>query len=96
MVNIFDEMEKINPERNPVFTAIDRLKKPNDIRQFLKDYEAYLIANTNESISGREGEVARSNIGYVLGYYDEPVRKKWYSILDDVSHPIFGHSFGRV
>lgn len=38
--------------------------------------------------------VARSNLGYVFGYYDPEDRKKLYSLFI-VDHPIFGSGFGR-
>ena len=94
-MTLFEDMKKIDLERNPVFTAIERLEDESDIKQFLLDYEEYLIKNTNNTIRGRERDVARDNIGYILGYYDDKIQKKWYCILSNVSHPIFGPSFGR-
>ena len=92
---IFKEMQDKNPDRDPIFTAIDILKDPKEIKQFCNEYEEWMIDHGDESIKGREREVTRSNIGYVLGYYDGETMKLWYSVLPDVSHPIFGSGFGR-
>jgi hypothetical protein len=94
-MNLFEQMEAFDKKRNPVFTAIDKLKTPEDIQRFAKEYEEYLIANSNEEIKGKEREVARSNIGYILGYYSDETMKLWYANLPDVVHPVFGAGFGR-
>lgn len=94
-MNLFEQMQEFDKKRNPVFTAIDKLKRPNDIQRFAKEYEEYLIANSNEEIKGREREVARSNIGYILGYYSDETMRLWYANLPDVNHPVFGAGFGR-
>lgn len=39
-------------------------------------------------------EIARSNLGYIFDYCDETDRKKLYRLFQ-VSHPVFGSSFGR-
>jgi hypothetical protein len=94
-MTLFEQMEKKDPKRNPVFTAIDTLKDPEDIKTFVMEYEEYLIQNTNDSIRGRERETARSNVGYILGYYSKETRAFWYQNLPDVNHPVFGSGFGR-
>ena len=88
-------MQKFDTERNPVFTAIEKLKTPHDIQRFVKEYEDYLLKCGEPSIRGREVDVARSNVGYILGYYGDETRKLWYGCLDNVNHPIFGSGFGR-
>ena len=94
-MNLFEQMEAFDKKRNPVFTAIDKLKSPQDIQRFMREYEEWLVKNGDESIKGREREVARSNVGYILGYYDDATMKWWYSSLPDVNHPVFGAGFGR-
>jgi hypothetical protein len=94
-MSLFEQMQKVAPKRNPVFTAIEKLKDPTDIKQFMRDYEEWMLKNGDLSIRGREAEVARSNVGYILGYYDGATAKLWYGCLDNVSHPIFGETFGR-
>jgi hypothetical protein len=34
--------------------------------------------------------VAASNIGYVTGYYDDEVARRWFDAVPEVTHPIFG------
>jgi hypothetical protein len=92
---IYEQMKEKDPERDPLFTAIEVLKNPDDIRQFFKEYEEYMIKHSDASIKGREREVARSDVGYVLGYYCDETRKLWYGVLSEVGHPFFGHGFGR-
>lgn len=94
-MNLFEQMEAFDKKRNPVFTAIDKLKTPEDIQRFANEYEEYLVANSNKEIEGKEREVARSNIGYILGYYSDATAKLWYGSLPDVVHPVFGAGFGR-
>jgi hypothetical protein len=94
-MTLFEDMVNSDPKRNPVFTAIEKLKDPKDIKQFALEYEEYMIENSNDQTRGREREVARSNIGYILGYYSDDVMKRWYANLPDVSHPVFGAGFGR-
>jgi len=87
---MFKEMQDKNLKQNPVFTAIEMLTDPNDIKQFCREYEEWMIDNGDESIKGREREVVRNNIGYILGYCSDGTAKLWYSLLPDVNHPIFG------
>jgi len=94
-MNLFEQMQKVDPKRNPVFNAIDKLKEPKDIQQFVKEYEEWMLKNGDISIKGREAEVARSNVGYILGYYSDATAKLWYGCLDNVNHPVFGPGFGR-
>jgi len=39
-------------------------------------------------------QIARRNLGYIFGYTDAENREKLYKLFN-VSHPIFGASFGR-
>jgi hypothetical protein len=94
-MNLLEQMKEFDPKRNPAFTAIDKLKNPQDIQRFMREYEEWMVKNGDESIKGREVEVARSNIGYILGYYSDATAKLWYGSLPDVVHPVFGAGFGR-
>jgi len=93
-MNLVEDMRKIDSKRNPVFVAIDNLKNPDDIQRFASDYESWMVQN-DETVRGREHEIACSNIGYILGYYGDETQKLWYGNLPDVSHPVFGSGFGR-
>ncbi|MFA5103528.1 MAG: hypothetical protein WC525_10315 [Candidatus Thermoplasmatota archaeon] len=94
-MTLLEDMIQINPERNVVFTAIETLKRPEDIRRFMKEYEDWMLENGDVSTKGREVEVARQNVGYILGYFSPEAYKLWYGVLQEVSHPVFGHGFGR-
>jgi hypothetical protein len=93
-------------KRNPVFTAIETLKEPEEIKQFVKEYEEYMLTHCGRhpdhpedeqdlKTVGHEIEIARSNVGYILGYYSDGTARRWYSALPNISHPVFGHGFGR-
>jgi hypothetical protein len=94
-MTIISELIKKDPKRDFAFTAVEVIKDPTEIKAFLKEYEQWMLENGDKSVKGREIEVARSNIGYILGYYDDKTAKLWYSTLNEVSHPVFGYGFGR-
>ena len=37
-------------------------------------------------------KIAGENIGYILGYYENDKAKKWFDIIDLISHPFFGNN----
>lgn len=62
--------------------------------------ERFALMVADEEVHGTvEGltpeQRARTNLGYILGYYDHTTRQQWYAALPDVSHPVFGPGFGR-
>lgn len=87
--------EKGKPTIGGLLRGMLALDNPEDIRAFAKEYEQWLVANGDETIKGKEVETAKRNLGYIIGYCGEDDRKKLYAALSDVSHPIFGSSFGR-
>jgi len=91
---ILENLIKLNPKRNPLFTAIEELKKEDEIKQFYQEYIGYIKeeGDTDEVRKNAE-QVANSNIGYVLGYYSNKTSRKWNKILENVSHPIFGKNY---
>jgi len=91
-----EELSKKDPGRNMVFTAIETLKTSKDIKLFFDEYVQFLKDNGSEpKIREDARRVAESNIGYILGYYGGDEHALWYGVLQTVSHPIFGHDFGR-
>jgi len=88
---ILEDLIKINPKRNPLFTAIEELKQEYEIKQFYKEYISYIKkeGNTKEVRKNAEN-IANSNIGYALGYYSSKTSKRWNKLLENVKHPIFG------
>lgn len=87
--NLFEQMREIDPNRHAVFNAIDKLKTPEEMRQFLSDYAAQLKIEAEEDpkqIAGRE-------IGYALGYISKDVSKRWMEAVPEVRHPAFGEKY---
>ena len=93
---IIEQMRKIEPKRNFCFIAIERLKTKKEIRAFMNEYVEWM-RQEGETAHVRENaeSIAKSNVGYILGYYSDDVQSLWYGTLNDVSHPIFGSGFGR-
>ena len=85
-MNIVKKLQEMKPERNVVFTAIESLGSREEIKQFHQEYREYMVDE------GFTHEVADSNIGYVLGYYEKDTRNSWNELLDIV-HPIFGKTY---
>jgi hypothetical protein len=85
-----------NPTIEGLLSGMLALDTPDEIRVFARDYELWLVGNGDDTIKGKEIETARRNLGYIIGYCDAADRKKLYSALNDITHPIFGPSFGRV
>jgi len=87
-------IQKVNPKRNVLFTAIDEFPKyPDEIAMMQKFVEAYplWLKEHNPDWSMEEARrVANSNIGYGVGYYDRETADKWMSVSDSIAHPVFG------
>ena len=82
-MTLVDDMFKKRPDKNPVCTAIETLKTPEDVLRFQTDYRAYMVSE------GYTEEIADRNIGYLLGYYGEKEWDLWYGTLG-IDHPVFG------
>ena len=78
--SIFEKMESLGPERNPIFTAIEKLETDEDIKQFFSEYVT------------QHPDVAAQNVGYILGYYPSAIRTRWMTLLPEVYHPVFGRT----
>jgi hypothetical protein len=87
------KMLEINPKRDPIFTAIDKLKAKSEIKQFYSDlieyYKQLGFDRGNPETFGKSAEeLAAYNVGYILGYYSKYTMEIWYKILN-IGHPIF-------
>jgi hypothetical protein len=61
-----------------------------DLALKLKGRDLRLFVNRFKRVCKKHGGYAYSNIGYVIGYYnDTKTRKKLYKIFQ-TSHPVFG------
>jgi len=73
--------------REVYFDRIDKAETDDEVRQAYKD----MIDDSNGDV-----ELVNQNLGYILGYYNNvEMRDRWYRLLDNVVHPVFGRGFGR-
>lgn len=84
-------MVKFNPEDEVLRIAVE-ITNPAEAKQYLKDYIKYIQSEIDKAPE-RKGEnaeqIAKSNIGYFAGYYDNKVRER-VEELYSCAHPIFG------
>lgn len=93
MRTLVEKLQKERPNRNVLFTAIEKLTKPKDIKQFYGEYIEYLrTEGGDEETRNNPEKVANSNIGYALGYYSQETARRWMDLLESVSHPVFGRN----
>lgn len=78
MGEIFDEALHLIELGDPLLAA-----------EFIDDYGTYL-ESINPEMDGRN--VARQNLGYMAGYYDQETAQKVYEFFT-CAHPIFGTEF---
>ena len=94
-INVFNELlkEANDKGKNVVFIAIETLDDEEKIRRFYEDYVEYIeTSGATKDVRDRPREIALSNVGYLLGYFGDKIRKRWLSCLPDLSHPIFGRT----
>lgn len=92
-------MTKFNPENKEALTYGEclgpamNITDPEDAKQYLEEYISFIqkyINNVPESDKRmRAEEVAKSNLGYYAGYYDNETRYRVEKLFM-CSHPIFG------
>lgn len=69
----------------------------DDAKQYLQSYVEYLIPHIIEKYTDADDEfiyieslnIAKQNLGYYAGYYDNETRKR-VETLFECSHPVFG------
>ncbi|MEK7617256.1 MAG: hypothetical protein AAB414_04320 [Patescibacteria group bacterium] len=89
--SILQRLQKLDPERNVAFTAVEQLKDPQEMQQFMDEYAKWLGENSDdEEIKRNPFQVAGSNVGYIVGYYDKATADRWFQAIEGLSHPIFG------
>lgn len=84
-MRIIDKLQRLNPARNVAFIAIETLVEPQEVRQFFNEY----VEVFREKYGDQAEAVAQSNIGYIVGYYNEETANRWRDITG-ATHPIFG------
>ena len=84
-------MVKFDARKNILPIAME-ITDPEEARLYLKGYIKYIQKAINKDPS-RKGEnaesIAKRNIGYFAGYYDNKVRER-VERLYNCAHPIFG------
>lgn len=97
-MGLIEKLKEEKPGRNYVFTAIETLTDPQEIKQFYSEYIVELKKETKAPCDPKDDPktVANSNIGYIVGYYDKATADRWMKTLSDVSHPIFGRDIFSV
>lgn len=95
-MTLVEDMFKAEPKRNPIFTAVEKLETPEEIKTFYADLiEWYRNQGWDEYNPDTNGktpeELAAHNVGYILGYYNSADQDLWYDTLQ-IGHPFFGRS----
>lgn len=82
--------EPADTMREIISIVLDIARRENEMEaaEFLDDYGTF-IERQSGSEDGRD--VARSNIGYMMGYYGDEDRKVVYDLFE-CAHPIFGRT----
>lgn len=89
--SILQRLKEKNPDRNIVFTAIEELQDPDEIRMFMDEYIHYVADNTEDEQAHQDkGKIAGRSVGYALGFYDKPTANRWFSAIKGLEHPVFG------
>ena len=90
---ILERLEIIQPGRNIVFTAVETIKDEAEMADFFVDYVGWLSEHGNtQEIRDNAKKIAGENVGYILGYYDKETAKRWHSIIELITHPVFGRN----
>lgn len=95
-MTLVEDMFKIKPKRNPIFTAVENLETPEKVKEFYADliqwYKEQGWDKNNPDTNGKSPEeLAVHNVGYILGYYNRADQDLWYGTLQ-IGHPFFGRS----
>jgi hypothetical protein len=84
-------MVKFNPKDDVLSIAVG-ITDPKDAKQYLKAYMKWIQSEIDKDPK-RKGDnaeqIAKGNIGYFAGYYDNKVRVR-VEKLYNCAHPIFG------
>jgi hypothetical protein len=84
---MLERAQKIDPNQSFLHNAIEHFIQPDGMRAFLDQYEEWC---EDQRKDGTGCEVARSNLGYVTGYFGEETQRRWFDAIPHLSHPVFG------
>lgn len=88
-------MTKFNPENKEVLTygeCLDpamKITDQTDANQYLDDYVKFIGKNIDPNYNMTSIQIAKSNLGYYAGYYDNKTRERVEKLFI-CKHPIFG------
>jgi len=85
-MSLISKLKEIEPNRHLVFTAIDKLKSPDMIRQFYCEYATYLRRfGEPQETRERAPQAALDSIHYALGFgYSKKTKNKWNNSLQSL------------
>lgn len=96
-MSLIKKLKETKPRRNVVFTAVETLTDPTEIKQFYQEYvECLRQHGDSEKVRADPEAVAKNNIGYIVGYYNKETADRWISAIPGVIHPIFGKNIFSV
>ena len=83
---IIDKLKQKDPEKNFLFTAIETLENPEEIKEFREEYTSVMKEQgTSDRAKEHPKEVADDNICIVLDkYFDDAISDKWFEALPDL------------
>lgn len=85
-------MVRFNPDEKDLLGIAIKITDPVEAKQYLRDYTKWIqdaIDKDPERKGDNAEQIAKSNIGYFAGYYDNKVRER-VEELYSCSHPVFG------
>lgn len=95
MINMktnFNPENKENLTYGDILEPAMKITTKKDAKQYLEQYTAYIqkFIDKNPRTDGRTAEsIAKENLGYWAGYYDNKTRKRVEKLFK-CSHPYFG------
>lgn len=84
------EIQETKTIRDMINLFIKYVDKPFQDRSILLNEYALCIQRNSDKLFSECLDIAKQNIGYMLGYYDNELRQKVYNAYE-ISHPIYGN-----
>jgi len=83
--NLYQRMAESDPERNPICTAIDKLKNPEEIRKFVEGCtDHYKQQGGKLEVRQVPGAFVKNDIGYFLQWYDPETAQIWVDAIGGI------------
>lgn len=88
--DVYERMRALNPDRNPIVTAIFNLTELDDIRRFYEALVDYYITNGKFDSRMLAETKAGQDIGYFVSSFRKETRELWEKTVTSISHPVWG------